>query len=245
MPSTAVRLVIDDPENFHLLTTDMKEMIVKGAIATVNVQAALTRKNAIGIIKDDFTLRNNFTTSQIQFEQMQGSRFISLENIVSRVGVTEKAGYMARQETGGERVATGGGNVAIPTDKARGGNRGSPVLKKLYLSKIKTVQGGNYSSRLQKVKSYRSKLVARAAVAARENIFMRMRGSVGSFDGIFSVKDFMKEADGGVSFKMDLIYNVTYDKTKTPERAWLQPANEKPAQDVENIFISQMKKLGM
>jgi hypothetical protein len=238
MPSTAVRLVIDDPENFHLLTTDMKEMIVKGAIATVNVQAALTRKNAINNIKEDFTLRNNFTTSQIQFEQMPSSRFISLENIVSRVGVTDRAGYMARQETGGERVATGGGNVAIPTDKARGGNRGSPVLKKLYLSKIKTVQGGRYGDS-RDAGTYRSKLVARAAVAARENIFMRMSNE------IFSVKDFTKEANGGVSFKMDLIYNIKYDKTKTPENAWLQPASEKPAQDVENIFISQMKKLGM
>ena len=36
MPSTATRMVIDDPESFHLLTTDMKEMIIKGAIATVN-----------------------------------------------------------------------------------------------------------------------------------------------------------------------------------------------------------------
>jgi len=236
MPSAAVRLVIDDPENFHLLTTDMKEMVIKGAIATVNVQAALTRKNAIGIVKDDFTLRNNFTTSQIQFEQMPSSRFISLENVVSRVGITEKAGYMARQETGGERVATGGGNVAIPTDKARGGNRGSPVLKKLYLSKIKTVRGGNYS---KQGGTYVSKLIARAAVASRQNIFMRMS------DEIFTVKDFTKDAGGGVSFKMDLIYNIKYDKTKTPENAWLQPASEKPAQDVESIFISQMKKLGM
>jgi len=235
MPSTAVRLVIDDPENFHLLTADMKEQIIKGAIATVNIQAALARKNAVINVKNDFTLRNNFTVSQIQYTQMPPGRY-SLAAIESRVGITEKAGYMARQESGGERVTKSGGNLAIPTNKARGGNKGSPVIKKLYLSKIKTVHGGNYS---RKGGTHVSKLIARAAVAARENIFMRLS------DNIFSVRDFLKTANGGISFKLDLIYNIKYDKTKTPQKAWLLPASEKPAQDVENIFISQMKKLGM
>ena len=137
MPSTAVQLVIDDPENFHLLTTDLKEKIIQGAIATVNVQAALTRKNAVKLVQDNFTLRNNFTTSQIQFEQMPQTRFISLDKITSRVGITEKADYMARQETGGVRKNESGNNLAIPTNRARGGNRGSPVLKNNYLTKLK------------------------------------------------------------------------------------------------------------
>jgi hypothetical protein len=236
MPSTAVRLVIDDPENFHLLTNDMKEMIVKGGIATVNVQAALTRRNAVENVREDFILRNNFTTSQIQFQQMEKARFISLSKIQSTVGITQKAGYMARQETGGERVTNSGGNLAIPTSRARGGNKGSPVMKKMYLSKVKRVRGDDYS---RAGGTYRSKLVARAAVAFKNNLLMRFN------DELFSVLDFQKKADGDITFKLDLIYNLKHKQTFTHETPWLMPAAEKPAADVENIFISQMKKLGM
>ena len=240
MPSTTVRLVIDDPENFHLLTTDMKEMIIKGAIATVNVQAALTRKNAVKLVQDNFTLRNNFTTSQIQFEQMPQTRFISLDKITSRVGVTEKADYMARQETGGERVTKSGANLAIPTDIARGGNRGSPVLKNKYLSKLKkqTVYVNFHTG------ARGGALVRAAYMAAKHNKMLRYN------KGLFIIRDFLitktdNPANNRVSFKMDLIYNFQHRKTFTSENKWLWPASEKPAQDVENIFLSQMKKLGM
>ncbi len=235
MASTAVRLVIDDPENFHLLTTDMKEMIIKGGIATVNVQAALTRKNAIENVRGDFTLRNNFTTSQIQFQQMEKARFISLSAIQSTVGITEKAGYMARQETGGPHKAEGGTNLAIPTNLARGGNKGSPVLKNYYLHKLKKVNGGGYTLEGQ---TYRSWLVRKAAVASKNNILMRHN------DKLFSVTGFEKRG-GKVHFKMQEIYGLDREETITPETPWLKPATENPARDVENIFISQMKKLGM
>jgi hypothetical protein len=235
MPSSAVRLVIDDPENFHLLTTDMKEQIIAGAIDTVNIQAALTRKNAVNIVKDDFILRNNFTTSQIQFQQMEKSRFISLSKVTSRVGITERAEYMARQETGGPHKATGGSNLAIPTTRARGGNRGSPVLKSHYLQRLKKVKGGGYVSEGH---SYRSWLVRKAAVAARDNLVMRYN------DKLFTVSNFEKRG-GKVSFKMQQIYGLDRAETMTPASPWLLPASEKPAADVENIFISQMKKLGM
>jgi hypothetical protein len=235
MPSTAVRLVIDDPENFHLLTTDMKEMIIKGGIATVNMQAALTRKNAVKAVQDDFTLRNNFTTSQIQFQQMEKSRFLSLSAIQSKVGITERAGYMARQETGGPHKAEGGSKLAIPTYRARGGNRGSPVLKNYYLHKLKKVKGGGVELQGQ---TYRSWLVRKAAVAARDNLVMRHN------DKLFQVSNFQKSG-GNVSFKMDQIYGLDREETIPPASPWLMPAAEQPARDVESIFISQMKKLGM
>jgi hypothetical protein len=235
MPGTAVRLVIDDPENFHLLTTDMKEMIIKGGIATVNVQAALTRKNAVKAVQDDFTLRNNFTTSQIQFQQMEKSRFLSLSAIQSKVGITEKAGYMARQETGGPHKAGGGSKLAIPTHRARGGNKGSPVLKNYYLYKLKKVKGGGVALEGQ---TYRSWLVRKAAVAARDNLVMRHN------DKLFQVSNFQKSG-GKVSFKMNQIYGLDREETITPAHPWLMPSAEQPARDVENIFISQMKKLGM
>jgi hypothetical protein len=235
MASTAAQMVIDDPEDFHLLTTDVKEKIIQAGIATVNVQAALTRKNAIENVRADFTLRNNFTTSQIQFQQMEKARFISLSAIQSKVGITEKAGYMARQETGGPHKAEGGTNLAIPTNLARGGNRGSPVLKSQYLSKLKKVRGGDY---FRDGGTYVSKLVARAAVASKNNILMRHS------DKLFSVTGFEKRG-GKVHFKMQEIYGLDREETITPEMPWLKPATDKVAKDGEKIFISEMKKRGV
>jgi len=240
MPSTAVRLVIDDPENFHLLTTDMKEQIIKGATATVNVQAALTRKNAINIVKSNFTLRNNFTTSQIQFEQMEKKRLISLSAIQSRVGITEKADYMARQETGGVRQTASGSNLAIPTNLARGGNKGSPVLKKNYLKELKkkTVYANFHWGQTIEDRSPSSKLVAAAYIASRYNKMLRYSGR------LYAISDFQKK-DNNIVFKKDIIYDFRSQVTFTPENKWLWPASEKPAKDVWDIFISQMRKLGM
>jgi len=236
MPTAATRMVISDPESFHLLTTDMKEMIIKGAIATVNTQAALTRKNAVKIVQDNFTLRNNFTTSQIQFQQMPQTRFIALEHITSRVGITERAGYMARQETGGVRKNESGNNLAIPTNRARGGNRGSPVLKNNYLSKLKKLQsaGGGHAE----AGSHRAWLVRKAYIAAKHGLVMRYNNR------LFTVQNFEKSG-GRVSFKMNQIYGLNLSETVTPQNEWLWKASEKPAADAENIFISQMKKLGM
>ncbi len=239
MASTAVRLVIDDPENFHLLTTDMKEQIIKGGIATVNVQAALTRKNAIKNVQSDFTLRNNFTTSQIRFEQMEKVRLISLSKIESRVGITEKAEYMARQELGGVHKASGK-RLAIPTNKARGGNKGSPVLKSNYLSKAKKVKPNAYKGENKSSTDGRKwKMVARAYIAEKHNLLMPYKG------GLYRISNFTKRGNDKVSFKMDLIYDMKHEETTTTASPWLLPAAEQPAKDCENIFISQMKKLGM
>jgi hypothetical protein len=213
----------------------MKEMIIKGGIATVNVQAGLTRKNAVENIKSDFILRNNFTTAQVQYTQMEKKRLISLSAIESKIGITEKAAYMARQEIGGPHKPESGTALAIPTYRARGGNKGSPVLKNYYLHKVKKVKGGGYTIEGQ---TYRSWLVRKAAVASANNLLMRHN------DKLFSVSGFEKK-NGKVFFKMQQIYGFDKEETITPETPWLKPASEKPGKDVENIFISQMKKLGM
>jgi hypothetical protein len=225
MPSTDTKLVIDNPENFHLLTTDAKEQIIKGAIATVNVQAEIKKKNAIENLREDFILRNNFTASQVQYTQMPQGRY-SLSAIESRVRSTEKADYMARQETGGIRKPAKGSRLAIPTNIARGGSKSAPVAKQNYLTKLKVVKGG-------------SKFIAQAAIAASKRMAVRYN------DKLFLINNFQNKSEGGVTFKMQMIYGLDKKETITPASPWLKPASEKPAKDVETIFIAQMKKLGM
>jgi len=131
---------------------------------------------------------------------MLQTRFIALEHITSRVGITERAGYMARQESDGVRKNESGKNLAIPTNRARGGNKGSPVLKKMFLSKIKIAKSGN--------------VIQRAAIASKQGMAMRHN------DKLFLISNFEKRG-GNVTFKMDQIYNFQHKETVTPQNEWL------------------------
>jgi hypothetical protein len=230
---TAVRLVIQDPENFHILTTDMKEQIIKGGIATVNVMAALGRRKAQENIRRSFTLRNNFTLRQVQFIPMPQGRF-SLSAIHSVLGITEKADYMARQESGGLHTPKQGSKLAIPTNKARGGNRGSPVKQRMKLAGVKKMKvRGNSAA----AGTHKSRAVARAYVAFRENKIVQYGGNLHFVDSF--------RAADSVSFRLRQVYSFDYSTTTTQPQPWLLPASNEVASDVEKIFISQMKKLGM
>ena len=230
MASSREWMAIEDPEYFHLLTTDLKERMIKAGIQMVNTQAALTRKNAIKTVQSDFTLRNNFTARQIQYEPMEKSRLISLSLIQSRIGVTEKADYMARQETGGARQNNSGRNLAIPKVLARGGSMLSPVQKKHYLSRLKRVRQGERPSGFN-----RSWLVRKAYVAHKNNLVMRYAAS------LVTVTNFTKKGDN-VSFKMNRLYSIGHEETFTPASPWLKPSSKQPAKDGEKIFTSAMKK---
>ena len=230
MASSREWMAIQDPEFFHLLTTDCKGRIIQAGIKMVNMQAALTRKNAIRQVESDFTLRNNFTTKQIQYEGMEERRFVSLSHIQSRVGVTEKADYMARQESGGMRRNESGHALAIPREVARGGSMVNPVMRKKYLSRLKSIRKGNKPKGFNK-----SWLVRKAYIASKHNLVMRYAKN------IVTVNNFIKKGDR-ISFDMEPIYNIGRDETITPANPWLLPAMEKPAKDGGKIFTSAMKK---
>ena len=229
------RMVINDPSTFSLLTTDLKEQIIKGAINTVNMEAALTRRNAMANIKEDFTLRNTWTTRQIQFTQMPLGRY-SLGAIQSSVGVTDKAAYMERQEVGGKHEPASGGTLSIPTNVARGGTSSSAVQKKFRLSDLKKLKlRGEMRATTD---THKSRQVARAIVAFRE-------GKVIQYGGNLHFVDRLSIQNGRVEFHLRQVYGFDKPSTETPKKPWLLPAYEKVAKDTENIFLSQMKKLGM
>jgi len=239
-------MVYDDPEKMHLLCVDLKESLIKAAIATVNIKAALARKEAIKNIKDDFTIRNNFTTAQVQFTPMPEGRY-SIDAIHSVIGITEKAAYMARQEEGGEHTPSKGGTLAIPTDVARGGNYRSPVISAMRVGKIgkkKRVHG--QSSR--EYTSHKAFNVARAFVAFTEGLFLPWGGS-GDQRNLHEVVSFQKtgssSANPQIKFETMQVYKFDQDKTLTSPQPWLLPACEKVEADSQDIFNSQCKKQGL
>ena len=231
--SVTAKLIIDDLTNFHILTTDMKEKIIKAATNKVNIQAAMTRKKAIEIIQRDFTIRNTFTARQVQFTPMPAGRY-SLSAIHATVGITEKASYMTRQEEGGLHRPRQGKRLAIPTDAARGGNKRSPVLRKNQYSRLKTrtVRFGKYDT----TGTYRSRIAAMAAVAAKR------RGFISMGHKLFFVENFQKKSDNGVTFRIRQIYGFDKKATVTKRQPWLKPATDAVAAMGEKIFISEMKK---
>jgi hypothetical protein len=263
--SSVAKMVYNDPSKFGLLTLDMKEKCIKAAIATVNVMAAVARKEAIKNLKSNFTLRNSFTSNQVQFTPMAQGRY-SLNAIHSIVGVTEKASYMERQEEGGEHTPRSGSKLAIPTRAARGGSDAKPVQRGMRVSdvqkKSRRVHGeaklrkarykgkGKNVPKNKKITTYASKkawFVARAYVAYHKKLFMAMGGKGGERNlfRITSWKAVGKGRNREVEFETEEEYNFELKKTRTKARPWFNPACEKVSKDAEKIFTSQMKKLGM
>jgi hypothetical protein len=241
--SQLAKMVYDDPSTMHELWAEAKKDIIKAATATVNIKAALARKEAIKIIGQELTLRNNFTKSQIQFTPMAEIPNIKISAIHSMIGVTVKAPYMERQETGGAHTPSKGDTLAIPTDVARGGSRNKPVLTKLRVGKIKKsmrVHGAptrNYNSQ-------KSWTVARAYVAYTKNLFIPWGGKNGqrNLHQIMSIRGLGEKK---VEIKTRQVYKFDTARTQTPATPWLLPACEKVEKDSQKIFESQMKKLGL
>ncbi len=226
-------MVINDPSKMDLLTTAMKKQIITAAVNTVNIQAALTRKNAIQKVQKNFIIRNNFTTRQIQFTPMKHGQVHTLQNVQSSVGATARADYLRRQEEGGSHTSPSG-RLSIPTDTARSGSIKNPVSNMYRLSNLRGQKTeGPIKNRLAKL-SKKSSQVARAAVAHKTGKLIQYGGN------LHKVISF--SAGGSVSFRLKQIYSFKFSSTMTKPSPWLQPSAEKPAADGQSIFNKAMDK---
>jgi hypothetical protein len=238
-------MIIDDPSKFSLLTADLKEKFIEGGTNTVNIAAALARKESIKTVNNKFIVRNTFTTRQIQFTPMaQGNH--SLNAIKATVGVTEKAPYMARQEEGGIHRPSKGKTLAIPTDEARGGNKRNPVKASMRVHKIgkrRRVRSPTPRDYAFWFRSEKARKVARAWIAYKQGLFVPVGDSKGQRN-LFAVTEFHK-TKSGVAFKLKQVYKFDKSETVTKPEPWLLPASEKAANQMQAIFNSQMKKLGL
>ena len=226
------KMVIDDPSKFHLLTEDMQKTMLKAAAATVNIQAFLTRKNAVQTFHTDFTLRNDFTEKSIYVAQAP-KEAMSFSEIESHVGALDRASYLERQETGGVHKPTNGGQLSIPTIAARSGSRRKPVEDSMYRRKVnkKIIKYNPYHKGTGK-----SALVSAAEVAYEQKKFLKYNKN------IYRVTSFTKSGDN-IKFNLQMIYFRGKSETQTKATHWLTQAAQKPAQDAQSIFNSQMKKL--
>lgn len=231
--SQIAKMIIKAPETFHILTTDIKKMILLAATNTVNIQAALAKKNVTKKIKDNFIIRNTFTSRQVQFDKMPFGLY-GLDVIHSTVGITQKAAYMERQEKGGQHKPETGSKLAIPTDIARYGSKGKLVAKMYRINKIRTQKvKGTFK---KNIVSRKSRQVARAYIAFKTGKLIAYNNN------LHKVIRFSAN-NGNVSFKLKQVYNFSKTQTVTPPTPFFKVSCEKPAADGQKIFNSQMNKL--
>ena len=227
-------MVIDDPSKIDLLGDDLKKRFIQASIATVNVQAALTRKNAIENIKDSFNLRNNFTLRNLKYTPCPKT-VTSLNQVQSEVGISDRASYMELQEKGGVHSPRKGGLVNIPTDSAREG--GTFAGKVSIINTVKGIKRRKVKGPYKKAfSSQKARAVARAYVAQKLNFVVHYGKDV------FTIDSFHKSGDN-ISFDKTLIRNLKHSSTKVEAKPWLEPAGQKPAEDCQTIFNSQMNKI--
>jgi hypothetical protein len=173
---------------------------------------------------------------------MPESKYIKISAIHSEFGATDKAPYMARQEEGGKHNPSKGQTLAIPTDLARGGSKSRPVAASMRVGKIGKRRRVRGASR-RGFQSERAHKVARAYIAFKKGLFIPIGDSKGQRN-LFIVTSFNKNRRN-VAFRLEQVYKFDKPETTTTAEPWLLPASEKVGRQVQAIFNSQMKKLGV
>jgi len=202
----------------------------------LNTAAALSRKNAVKNIRNDFTLRNKFTERNIQFDKVQSS---SADEMMSVIGATQKVPYMKTQDEGGVKLKKGK-SYALASRQARDGSDKNVINKMNYMQHIirRGIRQGQPSKRGKAIsRGRKGNAVAQMYIANKNNLVI-VRGNK-----IFSVPHFEKRGRDHVIANTKLLYTLRRESINIKKTEWLKRAIYKPSQDLERIYISQIKKI--
>lgn len=226
-------IILKGIDAFDKALEDVKRRQLKAAINTVNIIAAISRQNAQRLIRKNFTLRNNFTENSVIYSKCPPG-VSRLKDVKSEMGLLPKAGYMARQETGGTKTSDTGKNLIIPNTNARLGSNSNRVKKFYQYSNIRT----NFKPRVVNGRGSRSKMALAVAAynAAKSKGFIRINGT------IFQVLRFKPKGDNRM-FTAKPILNMKHKSVFVPARPWMQPAIDFANNLMQDIFNQEMDKL--
>jgi hypothetical protein len=186
----------------------------------LNITAFGSRKNAINIIKQDFTLRSSWTVRSVRVDKSETG------TDASKVGSV--ADYMITQQEGDIKDT-----VAIGRKAARLGGMNTRISKSYYLRRIKrNIINKNVRHRGTK----KSNSVARAYIAWKHNKYIKKN------DRIFKVESFKRSGRGNVNYKTKLLYTI-HDDVKIKGNKWLTRAVEKPSSRMSKTYEWQLRKL--
>jgi len=233
-----VRLRIDDAR----LIRGFKDFEKSNAIATrrtLNIAAANTRKRGQANIKKNFTLRNKFTHSQVQYTQVP-EHITNIQLMRSSAGATQKAAYLKAQEEGTkhyQRVKKP--KTAIALRSARVGKSDAKLVDKdMYMSKIKK----NIIKSSARAKGTRkSKFIAKAFMAHKLSTPDKPK-FVYRKHNVFMVRSITKTGRNSVNMNLEHIYTIK-PPPDIKKKEWLMPAARRSGAEMRDIYIGQMKRL--
>lgn len=198
---------------------------------TLNIQAFLSKKNAVKKINQDFILRNNYTKNNLRVEKVSDNR-LAARNMQSSFGATEKIDYMRLHEEGGIKKPKRGTALSIAQLASRGGSKRRVVNRNLYLKRIQKqlVRWPNRGG------SKKAALIAIAYTAYKNKKFIKYKNS------IYKITEFRKSRNN-VYFRKQYLYTITTKHPKIKPNPWMKPSIKQPIQDGQNIYNSQIRKL--
>lgn len=225
------KFILDIDDKITPGFVNFKKANIQAIQNTLNIQAALTRRNAIKNVKDNFVLRNTYTTRNIQFEKTSEKNISKME---SRVGALDRADYMKTQELGGQRTDSDGRTAIGQKGARKAQSRGKPVVKSLYVRRIgKKIVKGPFKKNL---KTSKSKIVAAMFVAQKKKLYIKKNENIYFVNSIYS-------HGGNIKADIKHIYNIQTRPLVIKADPWLLPATFKPARDGANIYKVQIRRL--
>lgn len=203
---------------------------------TVNQGAFRARQYWQQNIEADMVNRNKFTRNSIRVDQTRQLNIRRQEAIVGSI-----ADYLADQEFGATKTASGSEGVAIPTAYSAGQGEGARPRTRLPRkpNKMQNIQlrkrGRKGASRKQK------NLVAikGAAASGRKYVFL----DLGRTKGIFKVMGGRKRP------RIKMVHDLSRPSVVIPRNPTLAPAVERAQKDMPEIYrrslIFQAKRQGL
>mgnify|MGYP003590798656 CR=1 FL=1 len=226
-----IKLETKGAKEFYFKLKNFETSNVEAVKNTLNIAASLSRRNAVQNIKREFILRNKFTEKSITFQKADGN---SINQLESKVGALDRAKYLKYQEDGGTKPKRGK-NYAIAQKSARMGSNKNVISKNFYMSKI--VSGGIKKGKPKLARGRRGNGVAQMYIANKFSKFVIRNKK------IYRVDSFEKTSRNNVKAKMTLLYALQASPVKIKATWWMKRAVEKPSRDIDNIYVSQIKKL--
>lgn len=195
---------------------------------TLNICAAVSRKNYIRLTDKGFYNKTKFVQKSIAFDRVKQE---SINNMESKVGALNRAKFMLVQEEGGTRHKRGN-HYSIASTFARGGSNKNLVKKEYYVNQL-------VRNKMRKAKSTRSRKSQAVAMMYMANKL----GKLYSLDkGIYSVLNFNKPSRNSVDIKTKLLYAFKKSPIKIKGRHYLEKAIDNPSKDIDTIYEKQLKK---
>ena len=204
---------------------------------TLTQAAGITRKTAVARIKQDYTLRNDFTVRSIVYDKATQAE---IRDMASTVGALRRAYYMEQQELGGTRrhgrMGTKTTNTGLPMRPTRvGESPAKPVSTLYYVSKIKRQSVGRGAFKRRGL-SAAARSVAQMWVGWKNELYVKRNLDV------FRVDTFARRGRDNVSVRMTHLYSIHTAPIRVTKHVWLEPSVERGKRDMVNIYKWQLKK---